>query len=76
MLFTQDSGFRREQLRGKIKNGPPSPRNRAHDVVATPGLDLVFIGPGDLATSMGLKGRADHPHVQVAMKTLEFHVGA
>ncbi len=42
-----------------------------HDVVATPGLDLVFIGPGDLATSMGLKGRADHPDVQAAMRTLE-----
>ncbi len=41
------------------------------DVVATPGLDLVFIGPGDLATSMGLKGRADHPDVIAAMKTLE-----
>src|SRR5262249_36561096 len=27
------------------------------DVIATPGLDLVFIGPGDLATSMGFKGR-------------------
>jgi 4-hydroxy-2-oxoheptanedioate aldolase len=25
------------------------------DVVSTPGLDLLFIGPGDLATSMGLK---------------------
>jgi 4-hydroxy-2-oxoheptanedioate aldolase len=42
-----------------------------HDIVATPGLDLVFIGPGDLATSMGLKGRVDHPDVQAAMKTLE-----
>jgi 4-hydroxy-2-oxoheptanedioate aldolase len=42
-----------------------------HDVVSTPGLDLVFIGPGDLATSMGLKGRADHPDVQAAMRTLE-----
>jgi 4-hydroxy-2-oxoheptanedioate aldolase len=42
-----------------------------HDVVATPGLDLVFIGPGDLATSLGLKGRADHPDVQAAMRTLE-----
>jgi len=41
------------------------------EVVSTPGLDLVFIGPGDLATSMGLKGRADHPDVQAAMKTLE-----
>jgi 4-hydroxy-2-oxoheptanedioate aldolase len=41
------------------------------DVVSTPGLDLVFIGPGDLATSMGLRGRVDHPDVQAAMKTLE-----
>lgn len=41
------------------------------DVVATPGLDLVFIGPGDLATSMGHKGRADHPDVQAAMLALE-----
>jgi 4-hydroxy-2-oxoheptanedioate aldolase len=41
------------------------------EIVATPGLDLVFIGPGDLATSMGHKGRVDHPDVQAAMKTLE-----
>lgn len=41
------------------------------DVVSTPGLDLVFIGPGDLATSMGFRGRVDHPEVQAAMKTLE-----
>jgi 4-hydroxy-2-oxoheptanedioate aldolase len=41
------------------------------EVVATPGLDLVFIGPGDLATSMGLKGRPEHPEVQDAMRRLE-----
>ena len=41
------------------------------EIVATPGLDLVFIGPGDLATSMGHRGRVDHPDVQAAMKTLE-----
>ncbi|MCI0429511.1 MAG: aldolase/citrate lyase family protein [Rhodospirillales bacterium] len=41
------------------------------DVVSTPGLDLVFIGPGDLATSMGFRGRVDHPEVQAAMKALE-----
>jgi 4-hydroxy-2-oxoheptanedioate aldolase len=41
------------------------------EVVAMPGLDVLFIGPGDLATSMGLRGRADHADVQAAMKTLE-----
>jgi 4-hydroxy-2-oxoheptanedioate aldolase len=41
------------------------------EVVATPGLDLVFIGPGDLATSMGLRGRGDDPEVATAIKALE-----
>ena len=41
------------------------------EIVATPGLDLVFIGPGDLATSMGLTGQIDHPDVTAATATLE-----
>ena len=41
------------------------------EVVTTPGLDLVFIGPGDLATSMGLKGQSDHPQVLEAVRQLE-----
>ena len=41
------------------------------EVVGTPGLDLVFIGPGDLATSMGLKGRTDYPAVTDAIAKLE-----
>ena len=41
------------------------------EVVSTLGLDLTFIGPGDLATSMGHHGQADHPDVQTAIATLE-----
>lgn len=41
------------------------------ELVATPGLDVAFIGPGDLATSMGLKGERDHPRVQEAIRSLE-----
>ena len=41
------------------------------DVVATRGLDLVFIGPGDLATSMGLRGNVNDPAVQEAIRQLE-----
>ena len=44
------------------------------DVCATPGLDLAFIGPGDLATSMGLKGQPDHPSVQNAIRQLEVEI--
>ena len=41
------------------------------EVVSTPGLDLAFIGPGDLATSMGHRGRTDRPEVQDALLRLE-----
>jgi 4-hydroxy-2-oxoheptanedioate aldolase len=41
------------------------------EIVSTPGLDLAFIGPGDLATSMGLRGEVDHPEVVAAITTLE-----
>jgi 4-hydroxy-2-oxoheptanedioate aldolase len=41
------------------------------EIVSTPGLDLAFIGAGDLATSMGLKGQVDHPDVADAIKQLE-----
>jgi 4-hydroxy-2-oxoheptanedioate aldolase len=41
------------------------------EVVFTPGLDLAFIGPGDLATSMGHLGRVEHPEVHAAMLRLE-----
>ncbi len=40
-------------------------------MVTTPGLDLAFVGPGDLATSMGHRGRAEHPEVQAAMLRFE-----
>jgi 4-hydroxy-2-oxoheptanedioate aldolase len=41
------------------------------EAVGTPGLDLLFIGPGDLATSMGLRGETDHPDVAAAIRMLE-----
>ncbi len=41
------------------------------EVVSTQGLDLAFIGPGDLATSVGHRGRADHPEAQAAAMRLE-----
>jgi 4-hydroxy-2-oxoheptanedioate aldolase len=41
------------------------------EVVTTPGLDLLFIGPGDLATSMGFKGRPETPEVQAAIAVME-----
>jgi len=36
--------------------------NRAEDIMSTPGVDAIFIGPNDLAASMGLPLGLDNPH--------------
>lgn len=44
---------------------------RIDEIVATPGVDLAFIGPGDLATSLGRYGEPEHAEVQAAMAQAE-----
>ena len=41
-----------------------------NDIFATGGLDVVFIGPYDLSTSMGISGELDHPLLLDAMKEI------
>lgn len=36
-------------------------------ILATPDLDVLFVGPNDLAQSMGFPGEPAHPDVQVAI---------
>lgn len=36
--------------------------NRAEEIMTTPGIDAVFIGPNDLAASMGVPLGLDNPH--------------
>jgi hypothetical protein len=43
-----------------------SKRSYIDTAEATPCIDVAVIGPGDLAISMGLKGRTDHPDFLVA----------
>ena len=37
------------------------------DIAATPGVDGLFIGPADLAASMGHAGQSSHPEVRRAL---------
>jgi len=37
------------------------------EIAATPGVDVLFIGTSDLAFSLGLRGRQDHPALQEAI---------
>ncbi|WP_411734754.1 aldolase/citrate lyase family protein [Paeniglutamicibacter sp.] len=39
------------------------------EIVATQGVDGIFIGPSDLAASMGVIGQQDHPDVVAAVET-------
>jgi 4-hydroxy-2-oxoheptanedioate aldolase len=41
------------------------------EIVSTPGLDMIIIGSGDLAMSMGLMGRSDDPAAVEAIRRLE-----
>ena len=41
--------------------------SRIDEIAATPGIDVLFVGPSDLAFSLGLRGDMKHPRVQEAM---------
>ena len=45
--------------------------NRIDEIMATPGIDVAVIGPGDLATSINKRGQVDDPEVQALMKRAE-----
>jgi 4-hydroxy-2-oxoheptanedioate aldolase len=49
----------------------PDAVNAIDEICATPGVDLAFIGPGDLAMSMGHPGEVEHPDVAAAMAKAE-----
>jgi 4-hydroxy-2-oxoheptanedioate aldolase len=49
---------------------PDAVRN-IDEVMAAPGLDLAFVGPGDLAMSLGISGQFDHPKFKAAVAEAE-----
>jgi 4-hydroxy-2-oxoheptanedioate aldolase len=44
---------------------------RIDEIMATPGIDVAVIGPGDLATSINKRGQIDDPQVQALIKRAE-----
>ncbi len=45
--------------------------NRIDEIMATPGIDLAVIGPGDLATSINKRGQMDDPELIELMARAE-----
>jgi len=44
--------------------------SRADEICAVPGLDAVFLGPGDLSASLGVCGQTNHPAVTEAIESV------
>ena len=42
----------------------------AEEIISTPGVDMVYVGPGDFSIEMGQPGRYDHPDVAGPMKKI------
>lgn len=42
----------------------------AAEIAAVPGVDVLFVGPGDLSTNMGAMGNPGAPHVQAAIASV------
>lgn len=40
---------------------------RVPEILDVPGIDVLFVGPSDLAHSMGFPGQIDHPEVQAVI---------
>ena len=40
------------------------------EIAAMEGIDVLFLGPGDLSNSYGVPGQLNHPLVQEALKKL------
>ena len=49
----------------------PNAVRNIDEIMAVPGLDLAFIGPGDLAMSLGIPGQFDHPKFRAAVAEAE-----
>ena len=43
---------------------------KAEEIISTPGVDIVYIGPGDFSVEMGHPGDYDHPDVAGAMQEI------
>jgi len=48
----------------------------AAEIAQVPGVDVLFVGPGDLSLSLGYPGQADHPVVQEAVAKVFAAAGA
>ena len=47
-----------------------SAMDRLGEILATPGVDVAFLGPYDMSQTLGVPGEVTHPRVQEAMRAI------
>ncbi|WNQ13216.1 aldolase/citrate lyase family protein [Paenibacillus aurantius] len=48
----------------------PEPMDELEEILALPGLDMIFFGPGDFSQGIGAPGRFDHPALLEARRRI------
>jgi 4-hydroxy-2-oxoheptanedioate aldolase len=48
----------------------PEPLDELEDIIALPGLDMIFFGPGDFSQGIGAPGQFDHPKLLETRKRI------
>ena len=44
--------------------------DHAEEIISTPGVDMLYVGPGDFSVAMGQPGNAEHPDVRGPMEEI------
>jgi 2-keto-3-deoxy-L-rhamnonate aldolase RhmA len=60
--------FANTQVGTIVQIETPAALAQIEAIAAVPGVDALFLGPGDLSGAMGLPGQTGHPDVQAAMQ--------
>lgn len=55
------------EIRTIVQLETVSALSRIENIAAVPGVDSIFVGPGDLSADMGYLGQPGHPDVQAAI---------
>ena len=59
--FASYSENANDNIVGVVQIETPEAIEQAHQIAAIDGIDVLFIGPGDLTMSLGIFGQFDHP---------------
>ncbi|TVY08050.1 HpcH/HpaI aldolase family protein [Paenibacillus cremeus] len=59
-----------EQRFNVLQIEDPEPLSELEDIIAEPGLDLIFFGPGDFSQGIGAPGEWNHPLIKETRETI------